>query len=375
MTSTQATAAEDRDIVTTAQAAKLLGISVRTAQLLIEGGALTSWKTPGGHRRVRRADVLALMTKTNEAPAFSSALVIVVASSRNLQRYRKTLAEIGEAAIDSYSDPYAALFAVGSRLPAGVVIDVEDGDAERLALLHSLAANPALGNTRIIAVGAKTVPGAETLPYVIVPKLRADTVRTLLRDKSDLTTLVESNLSFPIAANENQRLAALDRSGLLDTAPEKSFDRLTWLASHAVDAPIALLTMLTPTRQWFKSHHGLDMTETPRSWAFCNYTILKKELFAVKDLAADKRFANNPAVAGGPRFRFYAGAPVVDDDGFTLGSLCVIDYKPRTLDKTQSESLLALASLASDEIRLRATNKQLRWALEELNRQRAVTAK
>src|SRR6202012_5075118 len=101
---------------------------------------------------------------------------------------------------------------------------------------------------------------------------------------------------------------------------------------------------------WFKSRQGLDMAETPRSWAFCNHTILQRDVFVVENLALDTRFADNPAVAGGPQFRFYGGAPVVDPDGFALGSLCVIDYEPRRLDAGQDSTLLALAGLASDEI-------------------------
>jgi len=132
--------------------------------------------------------------------------------------------------------------------------------------------------------------------------------------------------------------------------------------------PIALLTLLTPTRQWFKSRHGLDMVETPRSWAFCNHTILQKGVLVAEDLAADERFATNPAVAGGPGFRFYAGCPVVDPDGFAVGSLCVIDTRPRTLDDTQKQVLANFAALASNEIKLRATDRQLRWALDALGR-------
>jgi GAF domain-containing protein len=91
-------------------------------------------------------------------------------------------------------------------------------------------------------------------------------------------------------------------------------------------------------------------------------------VLTVENLVADLRFADHPAVIGSPEFRFYAGAPVIDADGFALGALCVIDYKPRTLDQNQTRSLFALAALASDEVRLRATNRQLRWALEALNR-------
>jgi GAF domain-containing protein len=122
------------------------------------------------------------------------------------------------------------------------------------------------------------------------------------------------------------------------------------------------MTLLTASRQSFKSRHGIEMAETPRSWAFCNQTILQRDVFEVEDLSADYRFADNPAVAGDPHFRFYAGAPVIDPDGFALGSVCVMDYVPRKLDRDEKQTLLALAAVASNEVRLRATDRQLRWA-------------
>ncbi|MGF6228825.1 excisionase family DNA binding protein [Inquilinus ginsengisoli] len=353
------------DILTTAQAAKLLGISVRTAQLLIEGGSLTSWKTPGGHRRVYRADVEALVSGTVPAPAFSSALVIVVASRARLGRYEEVLRGVGEALMDGYDDVHAAAFAIGSRLPGVVVVDLEDGDAERAALLRSLTANPALGSTHILAVGG---------PGLASPDLLPDAVRDLLRDRTDPSDTADPAPPYALAANENQRLAALDRSGLVRSPPEEDFDRLTWLAGRCLAAPIALLTLLTPTRQVFKSRQGLDMAETPRSWAFCNRTILQKGVFAVENLALDPEFRANPAVTGEPAFRFYAGASVVDADGFALGSLCVIDHVPRILDEEQRRCLLTLAALASAEVQRRDTGRRLRRALESLNRRHGQTA-
>jgi GAF domain-containing protein len=135
------------------------------------------------------------------------------------------------------------------------------------------------------------------------------------------------------------------------------------------------MTLLTPSHQWFKSRHGLDMIETPRSWAFCNQTILQRDVFEIDDLAGDTRFGNNPAVAGAPHFRFYAGAPVIDPDGYALGSVCVMDYVPRTLDQDEKRTLLALAAIASDEVRLRATDRQLRWTQTELERSRTRAPK
>lgn len=362
----------ERDILTTSQAAKLLGISVRTAQLLVEGGALTAWKTPGGHRRVYRADVLALTKPPNRAAAVSSAVVVVLAARDRLPLYERILSRSNECLADLHSDVHTASFAIGSRLPAVVVVDLNEEAAERLSFLRNLAANPAAGPMRVIIVGGEDHSSmeADVAPvqtHVRSPELLPEALGALLADTARPIAM-EAAPGFPIAANEAQRLIALERSGLVDTAPEKSFDRLTWIASHALEMPVSLMTLITPTRQWFKSRQGLEMTETPRSWAFCNRTILQRDVFAVENLARDERFADNPAVAGDPNFRFYAGAPVIDPDGFPLGSVCVMDYEPRQLTPDQTETLRALAAMASDQVRLRATDRELRQARNEFNR-------
>jgi excisionase family DNA binding protein len=354
------------NILTTSQAAKLLGISVRTAQLLIESGSLKSWKTPGGHRRVYRDDILAVLESGSQVPTSLSARVIVLASRENWRAYEESMSVMSECSIDMYSDVYSALFAVGSRLPRAVVVDLNDDRQERLSLLHHLSSNPALGHTHTVAVGGPASSNKSKVVHartrVESPELLPGVLRVIFGDMAKYSAQFNKTPSFPTADNEGQRLKALERSGLVDTVPEKAFDRLTWLAAHFLKTPIALMTMLTPTRQWFKSRHGLDMVETPRSWAFCNHTILQRDVFSVGNLAMDKRFAKNPAVAGDAHFRFYAGAPVIDQDGFALGSVCVIDREPRKLNQEQTKGLLALAGLASDEVRLRANDRKLRWA-------------
>ncbi|ABD88030.1 GAF domain-containing protein [Rhodopseudomonas palustris] len=360
----------ERDVVTTSQAAKLLGISVRTAQLLVESGALTSWKTPGGHRRVYRADVMALMKQPNQPPAVSSAVVVLAAPDR-LPLYEDILSTVRECSAELHSEVYQASFAIGARLPAAVIVDLNEDGGERLAFVRSLESDPAIGHARVIVVGGDddASDGAAGPKRIPSPQLVPDALRAVLACATK-SSAIDGPLPFPIAANEAQRLIALQRSGLVDTAAEKSFDRVTWLASHVLGTPISLMTLLTPSRQWFKSRQGLDMVETPRSWAFCNQTILQRDVFAVENLALDRRFADNPAVAGDPHFRFYAGAPVLDPNGFALGSVCVIDYEPRRLDRDQTESLRALAALASDQVRLRANDRELRWAQNELSRAR-----
>lgn len=351
----------DKDILTTADAAKLLGVSVRTAQLLIEGGTVPSWKTPGGHRRVYRADVMALIDSGERvAQPRRSATVIVIGPSSRLAVYAEQFAQVPECTTEMYDDVLAALVAVGSIKPHTVLVDAASEGTDRSALLHSLAANPRLSDSRILVVGAAEVL---SLPDNVaqvggVPEAMAS-VRASLGDEHSFT-LDNGELNFPIALNERQRLVALEHAGLVDTPPEEAFDRLTWLAAQSLDTPIALLTLLTPTRQWFKAKVGLDLTETPRGWAFCNHTILQKQVFSVPDLASDPRFADNPAVKGEDGFRFYAGAPVLDEEGFVVGSLCVIDRSPRVLDERGERTILALAALASDQVRLRALDRKLR---------------
>lgn len=361
-----------KDVLTTSQAAELLGISVRTAQLLIEGGTLTSWKTPGGHRRVYRDEVLALIAKTRTAPVVLPARGIVVAPEQRASLYRSVLSSVADYAFEIHSSAHSALFALGLRLPAVVVVDRTKESVLERSLLSDLLADPALGHLRVIEVGDMDGPatghGAHRNSIRVgSPEQIPAILRALLDDAPEFRS-AEEDAAFPMAANESQRLAALERSGLVDTKPEEAFDRLIWLASNALASPVALMTVLTPTRQWFKSRLGLDFTETPRSWAFCNYTLLQRDVMVVEDLAQDRRFTANPAVADAPHLRFYAGAPVLDPDGFGVGSICIMDYKPRKIDADGRKTLRTLAAIASDQLRLRATDRQLRRAMEAISR-------
>jgi excisionase family DNA binding protein len=353
-----------KDILTTADAAKLLGISVRTAQVLIEGGTIPSWKTPGGHRRVYQADVLALIdSRQPPVETDPSAILVVIAASDRLPAYRAAAENAADFSIDYFDDVLAALVTVGSTQPHAVLVDCASG-LNSEPLLRSLVANKTIAGTRIFAVGAEgAVP--EDLTHRIARVATPAAALAQLRGSAFAAEDAGSGdwgVAFPVSQDERRRLMAVERSGLLHSDSEESFDRLTWLAAESFDAPIALLTLLTPTKQWFKSKIGLDMADTPRSWAFCNHTILQRDVFTVPDLSADPRFADNPAVAGEPGFRFYAGAPVLDDEGFVVGSLCVIDRRPRVIGERETKTIRALAAVASDEVRLRSLDRKLRSA-------------
>jgi diguanylate cyclase (GGDEF)-like protein len=151
-------------------------------------------------------------------------------------------------------------------------------------------------------------------------------------------------------ANEAVRIQALQDLKLLDTAPEERFDRLTRLAKRLFNVPIALVTLVDKDRQWFKSCVGLDATETPRDVSFCGHAILKDELLLVRDARDDERFHDNPLVIGDPNIRFYAGYPLTVPNGNKMGTLCLIDTKPRELDDEERALLRDLAGMAEQEL-------------------------
>lgn len=149
---------------------------------------------------------------------------------------------------------------------------------------------------------------------------------------------------------EEQRLEALRLLALLDSEPEERFDRLARLAAGLLEAPISLLTLVDRDRQWFKSRIGLQLVETSRDASFCAHAILAEEPMVVADALHDDRFADSPLVAGPPHVRFYAGCPLTLPDGHALGTLCVLDTRPRQLTPEQRRLLRDLADLVEEEL-------------------------
>ena len=177
--------------------------------------------------------------------------------------------------------------------------------------------------------------------------------------------------------NETARQARLENLGVLDSLPQKAFDDITTLASAICGTPIALISLVDNDRQWFKSRVGLDATQTSREVAFCSHAILTPaEVFEVEDATCDPRFSDNPLVKEAPDIRFYAGAPIVTDDGFALGTVCVIDRETRQLDEAQRRSLQSLSSLVATllEHEKSAHDEQLREAKEASRRNEVLTA-
>ena len=168
----------------------------------------------------------------------------------------------------------------------------------------------------------------------------------------------------PLHPREEERLAALHRYRILDTDYEQAFDDLTYLASYICETPIATITLVDEKRQWFKSHIGVEKRESSREIAFCSYAILENELFVVEDAREDPRFSENILVTRDPKIRFYAGAQLLSDDGFPLGTLCVIDKKPRQLTGQQEKALWALTRQVQAQMELRLNILELKGQLK-----------
>jgi len=162
----------------------------------------------------------------------------------------------------------------------------------------------------------------------------------------------QSTYASTLQRSEEQRLAAVQRLQLLDTAREERFDRITRLVRYVLDVPIAAITLVDDKRQWFKSEEGLSVTETSREVSFCDHAMREQEVMEIRDARCDTRFVDNPLVTGDPSIVFYAGYPLKSPDGFAVGALCAIDRRVRDLSDTQRGALKDLADIVQDQFLL-----------------------
>lgn len=170
-----------------------------------------------------------------------------------------------------------------------------------------------------------------------------------------------------IPTNERERINVLHSFSILDTLPEEDYDNITTIASQLCQTQIALITLVDNDRQWFKSKFGLDVPETSRDVAFCAHAINDPyETFIVDDAHKDERFFDNPLVVGYPYIHFYAGVPLVTDEGLPLGTLCVLDDRPKVLSESQITSLRALSKQVVNLLELRRKKNQLEFTLQTL---------
>jgi len=266
-------------------------------------------------------------------------------------RLRRAVEAEGMRAIEMTNSGSTAERALAER-PELVILGRRIGAADGLAVCRAIRETRDAADLPVIIVADCAEPGegsqaAGATDWLIAPfsneyartKLRAWLLRTCARW-----------VRAPLPLNEAGRLRALRGLALLDTPAEERFDRITRLAARLFDVPIALVTLVDAERQWFKSKYGIAQAQTPRELAFCAHTILQEDALVVPDALRDDRVADNPLVAGEPRFRFYAGQALAAPDGSRVGTLCVIDHRPRDFGAEDMQVLRDLAALAEREL-------------------------
>jgi len=374
--------AGDDPFVTTREAAELLGVSLKTAQVWFEQGGIPSWKTPGGHRRARRSAVMAMRKRDAKRSDPRLHQAILVHRASDVMQARVEQLRLSPFPVHLCTgDLLDLLIQVGTVAPEVLIIDLNDVDWQKFEMLRRITSSSRLSHVKVIALSAlserdlRSEVGKVDRVTLVPPDVDATPFLAAVHECLGWSLGGEEGgktpsmadvapgtpmLGFVTLPNEPSRLLAVKRSGLAGAAPETTFDDLTRLASQTLRTPICLLSILTSDQQWFKSHWGLDVSQTPRAWSFCNHTIQADEIFVVQDATLDERFKQNPLVIGYPNIRFYAGFPIRDVDGFPLGALCVIDRRPRTLGAAQVEALHTIAAAVADKINLRLRERQLR---------------
>ena len=257
-------------------------------------------------------------------------------------------AEADQIAVLTAAPADAAAVAARER-PSLVLLGDESPDAADIC--RAIRAIPGYGAelpvvlvTKESRLPAETAPFSDRLVAPFSPTYARTRLRAwIMRAAARWTRPVEP-------ADEIGRLAETRALGLFDTPLEERFDRLTRLAARLFEVPIALITLVDAERQWFKSAHGLDERETPRDQSFCAHAVHARDTLVVPDALADDRFADNPLVTGPPRIRFYAGEPLRLANGTCVGTLCLIDVRPRDLDAGRLALLHDLAAVVSGEL-------------------------
>ncbi|WNM60920.1 MBL fold metallo-hydrolase [Candidatus Nitrospira neomarina] len=287
------------------------------------------------------------------APVLSESLIFLGATDAQTAEVIKGAAEAEDVRLISATRTQNAIQTIEAEPPSLVIVDEQSVGGDALAVCR-----------RVKALGTRVTPQA---PIVVVAD-RENTAsaladfatdwmlrpfsqpyaRTRIRAWILRTTCRWIRAQWP--ENEEARLAALVKLKILDTEPEERFDRIARIASEAFNVPIALVSLIDRDRQWFKACIGLNVKETPRDMAFCAHAILENRVLIVPDTFLDTRFADNPLVTGEPRIRFYAGCPLRLPDGYLIGTLCLIDSRPRHLDGGKINLLRDLGKLVETEL-------------------------
>jgi phosphoribosyl 1,2-cyclic phosphodiesterase len=251
-----------------------------------------------------------------------------------------------------------AVWSVGESLPSSVFVLEAEADGSLPASIDSLQL-PGKGDgvgdgvePVVVVVTSKAPPYDDSRCAAVTDWLVWPSTSAHIRTKLRAWMLRQACRwqTAPLPPDETRRLEALRQLAILDTGPEERFDRITQLACATFEVPIALVSLVDEGRQWFKSRQGIAANETPRDMAVCAHAILHDDVLQIPDAFEDPRFADNPLVLHDPRVRFYAGVPLTLLDGSRVGTLCVIDHRPRNLDEAQLERLRELAKLVEGEL-------------------------
>jgi phosphoribosyl 1,2-cyclic phosphodiesterase/CheY-like chemotaxis protein len=289
-----------------------------------------------------------------------SSSVLIAVRSPELAGLLRSAAEAEQLDVIVANDRDDALRVVHTEEPAVVLLEAAgDGDTFDLAEAIRAMDPPYGGDVAIVGVGGTGAPGGSDATTAITEWLVWPSSDFYIRTKLRAWLLRRACKwqNAPLAPDEDRRLESLRSLDILDTATEARFDRYTSEISAALDVPVALISLVDTDRQWFKSRHGIDAEETPRDMSLCAHAILGDEILHVPDALADPRFAENPMVVNEPRVRFYAGVPLQLDDGARVGTLCVVDYRPRNLDDAQLEELRRVGDLVVRELQSGSTDR------------------
>ena len=286
-------------------------------------------------------------------PAISEFSIFLGATDAPTAELIKSAAAAENVNLVRAATTQAALQLIATDRPSLVVLDEQAAGDDALEICRKVKESATLGTAQahIVVItdrdhSASRLAGFD--PVWIVRPFSQEYARTRIRAWILRTTCRWVRSEIP--ENETARLAALNELDILDSEPEERFDRIARIAAEAFDVPIALVSLVDRERQWFKSCIGLNVRETPRDMAFCAHAILEEEVMIVPDACLDPRFADNPLVTDGPRVRFYAGCPLKLPDGNMMGTLCLIDTRPRQLDDSKINLLQDLGKLVEIEL-------------------------
>ena len=291
-------------------------------------------------------------TMISDAPALVSPLLLMAVKDPVAADTIREAAQADDIAVVESGSVTEALAAAKSVQPSLIILEWEAGDPDTLGLntrAHGMPDERA-NDVPVIVVadqeealaGIKTeVAGWLLRPFSAAyarTRIRACLLRTTCHWERALTS-----------QDEEQRLAILHGLSILDTPPEERFDQITRLAASSLNVPMALVSLVDRERQWFKSTYGLDVAETSRETSFCSHAVSSREALVVPDTIHDPRFSDNPLVTQGPRIRFYAGCPIFVGES-CVGTVCVLDHRPRQIDAEALSLLRYLASLVEMEL-------------------------